>query len=172
MSFARKDNLPFRVSSVRRGYPARTVHPAPDLRPSSVGEAETFLWWLITLWYPRLRPSFSLFKDSFAKQSNPRAQAVLSCSVRLHRSKGNTAQIWKCLCVGQAAKQNHSHVIFSLGFEMLLQDTYTIYGVSKSPNLTSRVSNSQNYYLKGSETVSYILGCVSTPEWNAGKKHG
>lgn len=81
--------------------------------------------------------------------------------MRLDQLKGNTAQIWKCLCVGQAAKQNHSHVIFSLGFEMLWQDTNTIYGVSKSPNVTSRVSDSQNYYLKGSETVSYILGCVS-----------
>lgn len=46
--------------------------------------------------------------------------------------------------VGQTVNQNNSHVIFLLVFEMLLHDANTIYGVFKRPNLTFRVSNSQN----------------------------
>lgn len=70
--FARKDNLPFRVSCVRRGYPARSVHPAPDLRPGGNWEAETFLCWLITLWYHTLTKIFLSFtRVTLAKQTSP-----------------------------------------------------------------------------------------------------
>lgn len=41
-SFARKDNLPFRVLSVRRGCPDRSMHPVPDLDPEEFGKPRLF----------------------------------------------------------------------------------------------------------------------------------
>lgn len=42
VSFARKDNLPFRVPSVSRGCPDRITHPVPHLDPEEFGKMRLF----------------------------------------------------------------------------------------------------------------------------------